>query len=56
MPSTACYCVANRGDNTCKAVTDSLIPVSGLLEFLVRFCCCSNLSLHYPGEKKMQLI
>ena len=27
MPSTACYYAANQGDNPCKPVTDSLIPV-----------------------------
>lgn len=30
MPSTACYYAANRGDNPCKPVTDSLIPIHGL--------------------------
>ena len=30
MPSTACYYAANLGDNPCKLVTDTLIPVHGL--------------------------
>lgn len=38
MAGTACYCAANRGGNPCKPVTDSLIPVSGLLGFVVCFC------------------
>ena len=44
MPSTACYYAANLGDNPCKLVTDSLIPVHGLqglffgVLFLVVFC------------------
>ena len=30
MPSTACYYAANLGDNPCKLVTDTFIPVHGL--------------------------
>lgn len=41
MPSTACYYAANLGDNPCKLVTDTLIPVHGLqglfFGFLVLF-------------------
>ena len=34
VPSTACYYAANWGDNPCKPVTDSLVPVHGLLGLL----------------------
>lgn len=62
MPSTACYYVANRGDNPRKPVTDSLIPVCGLRAVLLLVflllqpaqpvsCCPASC-----GKKKMQLV